>query len=257
MTDPSSTTLQSTLPPGFILVEMESVDSVIEEASRRASAGCEEGTLVWAREQTGALTRRGEPWHSPHGNLHCALVLRPDLTLPVALELVYVVSLAIGTCIAKLVQPMTALRYTWPGGLLLNDERVGRIGMACANVADGYADWLVWSVELNIQHCPDDHDVPANSLALEGCEPFAMDQLVADFCRQFLSWADRWSDDGLSPLIKRWQQSLYHLNDAVTVDLPGQRLTGTMSGVDEQGSLMLDCDGSTRKVTLGEYFNQP
>ena len=68
------------LPPHYELIPVGDVDSVVAEAARRAAEGAGEGTLVWATEQTDALTRGGHRWFSPPGNMYCALVLRPEFS---------------------------------------------------------------------------------------------------------------------------------------------------------------------------------
>jgi len=68
------------LAPGFRLIALERCGSTNEEARRLAEEGAEEGTLVWAREQTAGRGRRGREWRSPRGNLYLSLVLRPHST---------------------------------------------------------------------------------------------------------------------------------------------------------------------------------
>ena len=58
------------LPPAYRLVSLETVGSTNEEAKRLAREGAEDGTLVWAREQTKGRGRSGRSWASPPGNLY-------------------------------------------------------------------------------------------------------------------------------------------------------------------------------------------
>ena len=67
------------LPDGWTLVALQSVGSTNDEAARLAEAGAPEGTVVWAREQTGGRGRRGRAWASPLGNLYSSTILRPGL----------------------------------------------------------------------------------------------------------------------------------------------------------------------------------
>ena len=66
------------LPPQFELVALDRTVSVTDAALAIAEDGAGEGTLVWAREQTNACTRRGNAWIGYAGNLHCALIIEPD-----------------------------------------------------------------------------------------------------------------------------------------------------------------------------------
>ena len=98
------------LPDGWRLVALDSVGSTNDEATRLADAGAPEGTVVWAREQTGGRGRRGRAWASPVGNLYTSTVLRPDCPAARAAELGFVSALAV----ADIVSPGRALsRAAW------------------------------------------------------------------------------------------------------------------------------------------------
>ena len=47
------------LPDGWTLVALQSVGSTNDEGIRLADTGAAEGTVVWAREQSGGRGRRG------------------------------------------------------------------------------------------------------------------------------------------------------------------------------------------------------
>jgi len=66
------------LPPAYRLIIRETVDSTNSVARTLAEAGAEDGTLVWAREQTAGRGRLGRHWASPPGNLYVSLILRPE-----------------------------------------------------------------------------------------------------------------------------------------------------------------------------------
>ena len=78
MTGSAQETALPKLPPAYRLVALDSVGSTNDEALRLAAEGAEDGTLVWARQQTGGRGRQGRSWSSPPGNLYFSLVLRPD-----------------------------------------------------------------------------------------------------------------------------------------------------------------------------------
>ena len=75
------------IPPAFTLIALDTVDSTNEEAKRRARDGAEDGTIVWAREQTAGRGRRDRGWASPRGNLSCSEVTRPECPLVQAAQL--------------------------------------------------------------------------------------------------------------------------------------------------------------------------
>ena len=79
----------------------DSVGSTNDEAARLAEAGAPEGTVVWAREQTGGRGRRGRHWASPVGNLYTSTILRPDCAAPRAAELGFVAALAVADIVPR------------------------------------------------------------------------------------------------------------------------------------------------------------
>ena len=97
---PVPVTSAPVLPDGWTLVALQSVGSTNDEAARLAEAGAPEGTVVWAREQTGGRGRRGRAWASPVGNLYSSTILRPDCPAARAAELGFVAALAVADMVA-------------------------------------------------------------------------------------------------------------------------------------------------------------
>ena len=65
---------------GWRLIAHDAVDSTNAVARALITSGAaQEGTVVWAREQTGGRGRQGRVWHSPPGNLYHSYLLRPDV----------------------------------------------------------------------------------------------------------------------------------------------------------------------------------
>jgi BirA family biotin operon repressor/biotin-[acetyl-CoA-carboxylase] ligase len=58
------------LPDGWTLVALETVASTNDEAGRLAEAGAAEGTVVWARTQSGGRGRVGGLYRAGDGKLY-------------------------------------------------------------------------------------------------------------------------------------------------------------------------------------------
>jgi len=242
------------LPPHYTLVRHARVDSVVEEAARLARAGAEEGTLVWADEQTDARTRSSAPWFSPPGNLHCALVLRPDYDNARSGQLAYVAAVAAGSALAEVLAPMTGLRYRWPGDLLINDLDAGRIELA-ASGGDAYA-WLVIALMINVaMHPPNPEPERYNSVHASGAAEVTVARLLEDFSRYFLHWINRWADEGLEPVARQWRIRAESIGEPVTLHVGGGEANGTLVGIDPQGNLILsERSGGERRISVNAYF---
>lgn len=244
------------LPTQFELVQLARVDSVMQEAARRASDGADEGTLVWAMEQTEAYTRRGHPWYSPVGNLHCCLILRPDFPNDRSGQLAYVAALSAGSALAGLLAPMTGLRYRWPADLLINDLRAGQLMLAASGADSDPYEWLTVGVMINVErHPPNPEPEEFNSVRASGAAEVTVVQVLEDFARYFLSWINRWAEDGFEPIARQWRIRADGIGDELELHIGDERLRGSFVKLDERGRLVMMSPGQVeRRITVNEYF---
>jgi len=242
------------LPPAYRLVSLETVDSTNEEAKRLARAGAEDGTLVWAREQTHGRGRSGRSWASPPGNLYLSLVLRPDCPPVVASQLGFVAALGAGTGLAEVMPPMIELRYKWPNDILINRRKAGGILLETESARADRLDWLVLGLGINVTQRPAETAFPATSLREEGDLEATVEAVLEAFSRHFLSWVNRWLADGFAPVRAAWRKSAIGLGEAIRVRLPNAELEGIFDDIDQDGALLLRADGSVRRITAGDVF---
>jgi len=244
------------LPPAFTLIALDSVDSTNEEAKRRARDGAEDGTLIWAQEQTAGRGRGGRDWASPRGNLYCSVVTRPECTLAEAAQLGFAACLGVGGGVGSLVPPLTELHYKWPNDVLLNGRKVSGILLETASLPEGGLDWLIVGVGINVASRPRDTAFAATSLADTGAGAVEVATVLTAFCRQFLSWVNRWLDEGFAPLRQAWLIRAKGVGEPITVRLgDGRVLEGVFQGLDPRGALLLQtADGATRTIDHGDVF---
>lgn len=244
------------LPPAYRLVAHESLSSTNEEARRLAQEGAEDGTLVWAREQSQGRGRRGRDWASPRGNLYLSLVLRPDCSLADAAQLGFVAALGMGDAIGSVVPPLIEVVYKWPNDLLVNGRKAAGILLESQGAQDTACDWLVLGIGVNVASFPGETEFPATSLHYEGCPADVTEVMLLEaFGRHFLGWVNRWLEDGFAPVRKAWCNHAYRLGEEIEVRLPQESLSGTFQDLDETGALILGLPGGgSRRVTAGEIY---
>lgn len=243
------------LPPAYRLVALESIDSTNEEAKRLARAGAEDGTLVWARQQSQGHGRGGRPWASPPGNLYVSLILRPDCPAAQAAQLSFVAALGIGGALGAVLPPLIDLHYKWPNDVLLNGRKVSGILLETEGLKGDRLDWLVLGLGVNVRSHPAETSYPATSLHGEGVTDVSVEMLLEAFCRHFLSWTNRWIDDGFEPVRLSWKRRARGIGGPVRVRLPASELDGIFEDIDQDGALLLGGGGGTpRRVTAGDVF---
>ena len=247
---------EPSLPPAYRLIALDSVDSTNEEAKRRARAGAEDGTLIWAREQTAGKGRGGRVWSSPPGNLYLSMVLRPDCSPAEAAQLSFVVALGLGDAVGSVAPPMVEVRYKWPNDVLFNDRKGAGILLESQLAADGGLDWLVLGCGVNVQHYPPEATPAATSLRFEGA-PASLDEvaMLEAFGRHFLGWVNRWLEEGFAPIRERWLTHAKGLGETIEVRLPKETLSGRFADLDAGGALLLELEnGQRRQIAAGEVY---
>jgi BirA family biotin operon repressor/biotin-[acetyl-CoA-carboxylase] ligase len=242
------------LPPAYRLISLDSVGSTNDEARRLAAAGAEDGTLVWAREQSSGRGRRGRVWASPAGNLYLSLVLRPDCAPGEAAQLSFVAALAVGATCGGLVPPLVDLHYKWPNDVLLGGRKVSGILLESESDPAGRLAWLVLGVGINVAGAPEGTEFPATSLRDEGAGDLPVEPVLEAFARHFLAWTDRWLADGFAPVRAGWKRRAWRLGEEIRARLSNEELRGRFDDLDETGALVLETAAGRRRVTAGEVF---
>lgn len=244
------------LPPAYRLVALDKVGSTMDEARRLAEAGAEDGTLVWAREQTSGRGRRGRSWEAPPGNLYITLVLRPQCTAAQAAQLSFAAVVALGDAVGSVAPPMVEIAFKWPNDLLVNGRKLAGILLETRGGVGEEPEWVILGLGANIRSFPKDTTFPATSLQFEGCSPQVTDvELLEAFGRHFLSWVNRWLEDGFAPIRAAWLKHARGLGKPIEVRQGEKTLKGLFETLDEDGTLILTtADGTRHRIGAGEVF---
>jgi len=236
------------LPDGWRLVALQSVSSTNDEAARLADSGTPEGTVVWAREQTGGRGRRGRRWTSPAGNLYCSTVLRPDCPAPRAAELGFVAALAV----ADIVPPKRAVRVKWPNDVLVDGGKVAGILPESAIGEDGKAQHVVMGIGVNVGFAPELPEMRYPSAMLGGTVEGALEKLTAALAARL----GQWRRAGFEAIRSAWLAKAGPIGLDVDVKLGEELVRGRFAGIDGDGALLLETSAGRRKIVAGELLGR-
>jgi BirA family biotin operon repressor/biotin-[acetyl-CoA-carboxylase] ligase len=241
------------LPAFYSLIALDCIDSTNEEALRRARAGAGEGTLVWARQQTGGRGRRGRSWSSPPGNLYCSLLLRPAATPAAAAQLGFVTAVALAEALRPVLPVGRRLCCKWPNDLLVDGAKLAGILLETEG-AGRTVEALVLGMGINVESHPANTPYRATSLHAAGAEA-TVEALLESLAERLLHWYRRWQQEGFAPVRERWLDFAEGLGGPIEVRLEGATLEGRFAALDASGALDLElADGRHRLVTAGDVF---
>jgi BirA family biotin operon repressor/biotin-[acetyl-CoA-carboxylase] ligase len=244
-----------TVPAGYRLESLETIDSTNVEALRRAAAG-ETGPL-WLRavEQTGGRGRSGRSWSSPPGNLYASLLIRLDVPPARVAELSLVAGVALHRVVERLLPHEAAagrLQLKWPNDLLVDAGKLAGVLIETSMVVGDRGVTTVIGVGVNIASHPTDLGRPATSLAAHGADIPPSD-LQSEIAAELDRCLHAWRSEGFAPVRAAWLARAHKVGVQVSVNTKDGCRQGRFVGLAEDGALMVKSDdGMEHRVTFGD-----
>ncbi len=211
------------------------------------------GNVVLAEYQSHGRGRRGNPWLSPLASGICVSVA---WRFEVAPSTPGLLSLSIGVATARTLSALGIERVglKWPNDIVVSDKKLGGILLELRGEASGPIDVII-GIGIN-------YDLPETAIA-------TIDQAVIDVCSLTKKRLSRNKiaaillsnvfavlqelQSGItSDLIDEWRRYDRYVGRKARLILPGMEIKGTLKGIDNQGSLLMDVDGQLTRYTTGE-----
>jgi BirA family transcriptional regulator, biotin operon repressor / biotin---[acetyl-CoA-carboxylase] ligase len=235
------------LPPPFRAFAVAPELDPFERCLALASEGAEAGTLLWS---SGEEACEG------------AVVLAPEQPLEQSLPVVLVAMLGLGEALGAHLPPVVAVTFGWPDRLEVNGGVVGGVRMASARTetAGAVPDWLVIGFRIAMRGPwgeTGQDPLDRTTLEEEGCGEVASLDLLEAYGRHFLSWINRWQEDGVAPVQQAWLARATGLGKPIEIETGGQRRQGTFAGITDSGALRLVNQGVTQTVSLEDAIRTP
>lgn len=241
-------------PPN--LITLDRVDSTNSEAERHLAAGSRTPLVILAREQTQGRGRRGRVWHSPAaGNLYSTFVFRPKLE-PARLQ---DFTLWMGLNVCELIANFCAIEpgLKWPNDIYLHGRKAGGMLTEARIDADEVHD-LVYGLGLNLNarssDLPKEVQKSAISLAEASGAPIDVNRFAAALIGRILGACTAFVEDAYrDKFAELWNRFDILRGQPVTVAQADRTVTGTVTGIDAEGSLIVRTTaGRTERFRAGE-----
>ena len=246
-----NTALQDTLFSGKVhfFAETGSTNTLAMQA---ATAGVEEGTVIFADQQTAGRGRNGHNWHSePGAAILGSIVLRPKILPTQSLWLSLMAGVAVHEAVLRTCGIACDLR--WPNDLLIDRKKV------CGILTEISADaeqlrFAVIGIGINVNQAslPAEIRAIATSLHIETGKQWSRTELLSAMLKSLeAQYRGALTKEGEQALLRRVESiSTYVRGKRVHVDEAGG-YDGVTDGLDARGFLRVRTAESMRTVLSG------
>ncbi|MBW5818713.1 bifunctional biotin--[acetyl-CoA-carboxylase] ligase/biotin operon repressor BirA [Yersinia kristensenii] len=240
----------SYLPAGQVAV-LPVVDSTNQYLLDRISE-LKSGDACVAEYQQAGRGRRGRQWVSPFGaNLYLSMFWRLEQGPAAAMGL----SLVVGIVMAEVLHKLGAgqVRVKWPNDLYLNDKKLAGILVELTGKT-GDAAQLVIGAGINLTMRESTTNVISQDWInlQETGVIIDRNKLTAELLSELRLAVVKFENEGLSAFISRWREMDNYLDRPVKLIIGNQEIFGIARGIDQQGALLLEQNGSVKPYIGGE-----
>lgn len=244
---------------GYILKTVEHTPSTNTLLTQEALDGAPHRSVLYADYQLAGRGRRGRNWQSPlGGGLTFSVLWRFER----GMDQLSGLSIAVGLALARALAAHCPLpiKLKWPNDVLAGYRKLAGILVEVQGELSGPS-FAVIGIGIN-EHLPPPQrqeidqavvDLAEMGVAISRTE--LMHAILAELAQGMASF----EHEGIRSILDEWPRWHAHEGRAVSLRTPdGQRHTGTASGLDEAGNLLLTlAGGEMRKFSAGEVSLRP
>jgi BirA family biotin operon repressor/biotin-[acetyl-CoA-carboxylase] ligase len=226
------------------------VDSTMEVARELARRGCPPLTTVVADQQKKGRGRLRRPWVSDPGGLYFTVVTRPEVGPQQSGRANLAASVTLAKVLAETFH--VPARVKWPNDILVDGNKMAGLLAEMDAEADRVA-FVNIGIGINVNNDPPPIETGAVSMRRLTGAAVSRKSLLAEFLARFESRMAA----GLGPeLIDEWKALNATIGRPVKVVTTRQTVEGTAVDVDENGALVVEsAGGSRRSVFYGDCFH--
>jgi BirA family biotin operon repressor/biotin-[acetyl-CoA-carboxylase] ligase len=236
---------------GREIYSYEELDSTNDACFKLGKEGVAEGVTLFAEYQNKGRGRLGRAWVSPRGkNVLLSVLLRPGLSLSEVPR----ITLSAAVSLVKAVREATGqtLGIRWPNDVLFGDQKVAGILTEMSAEADR-VNFIVLGIGINVNSEPG--QLPPQSTSLKEIAGRAIDRVA--FARSFLELFEKdylcVKEKRFEGLAREWEDFSATSGRRVVASLPGRKIQGQATGIDEDGALWIRTDsGLQERITAGD-----
>jgi BirA family biotin operon repressor/biotin-[acetyl-CoA-carboxylase] ligase len=229
--------------------------STNDDAFSLGITGAQEGTVVIADSQNKGKGRLQRSWHSPSGaNIYTSVILRPQITTSESSRIPILAGVAVAEVLDK--YSPGKIKVKWPNDVLLNSKKVCGI-LSQVKITPKGIDFLVLGIGINVNmaHNQFSEEIrdSATSLAIETGREISRLELIISLYENLEKWYKQLLQNEFGPVKEKWLELTPMIGRTVQVVYKDETISGTATGLDEDGSLILLTAGNKEiRVLAGD-----
>ncbi|MEE0868726.1 MAG: biotin--[acetyl-CoA-carboxylase] ligase [Ruminococcus sp.] len=242
---------------GKNLIVLDSVNSTNDYLKKLGNEGCENGTVVAAREQTKGKGRLGRTWQSKKDDgIAFSVLLRPN----VAPSEVSAITPLAGLAVCKAIREYTKLDCVikWPNDIIVGRKKL--VGILTEMSAEFDAvEYVITGIGINVDHTsfPEEIAFKATSLLLETGRHIDKNEFLACVLEHLENEFVKNNLELTPTALSEYTDLCATVGRSVTFQRGTRRISGMAVGVSEHGELkVMMSDGTISLVNSGEVTVQ-
>ena len=242
---------------GKNLIVLDSVNSTNDYLKKLGNEGCDNGTVVAAREQTRGKGRLGRTWQSKKDEgIAFSVLLRPN----VAPSEVSAITPLAGLAVCKAIREYTKLDCVikWPNDIIIGRKKL--VGILTEMSAEFDAvEYVITGIGINVDHTsfPEEIAFKATSLLLETGRHVDKNEFLACVVEHIENEFVKNNLELTPTALSEYTDLCATVGRSVTFQRGTRRISGMAVGVSEHGELkVMMSDGTICLVNSGEVTVQ-
>jgi BirA family transcriptional regulator, biotin operon repressor / biotin---[acetyl-CoA-carboxylase] ligase len=233
----------------------DEVGSTQDVARELVQSGTAEGAVVIAEMQTAGRGRLGRSWHSPKGaSLYSTTILRPQVPIADVPRLSLVAGVSVAEALEREARGIVSLK--WPNDIWLSRRKAGGILAEAVTDSQQRLTAVLLGIGINVNLAPEEipeelRDKATSLYAALGrrVDRIAIaDALFSTLDSRYMEFVAR----GFGAIRHDWERFSALTGKRVVAGDGGSREAGVVRGIDADGALLLDVNGTIRRFLAGD-----
>lgn len=226
---------------GKNIIRLDSVSSTNQYLSDLSlKDNLEEGTAIFALEQTEGRGQKGTIWKSEAGkNLIVSFLIYPKfLLLSDQFLLSKVVALSVLKTLRNFLPETTELKIKWPNDIYVNNHKISGI-LIENSIQNSKLRQSIIGIGININQTEFSSEFSAISLKNITKNNTEIELIFAELCSNLNQYYSLLKSTQLNRIKESYQKELYLLNEVSKFEFKSEIIEARITGVDSTGKLQL------------------